>query len=93
MSEAKKKTLRSLSGQFNRVYDDFMMDINSGRPGTLRADFDLAGKVDKMYETAQQMPVWPFNLATLGKFGTLLLTVALTVWLKFIIGWVSGVGG
>jgi hypothetical protein len=48
MSNAKKETLRSLSEQFNRVYDDFMIDIKANRPGTLRADFELADKVDKL---------------------------------------------
>ncbi len=36
--------------------------------------------------------MWPFNLATLGKFGGILFTVTLTVLLKFIIGWFSGLG-
>jgi hypothetical protein len=92
MNKAKTETLRLLSGQFNTVYDDFMADMKTKRPGTLRADFELADNVDRLYVKAQQMPVWPFNLVTLGRFGGVLLTVTLTVWLKFIIGWFSGVG-
>lgn len=93
MRTAKRETLETLSRQFNGVYDDFMIDMKTHKPKTLRADFDLADKVDKLYVKAQQMPVWPFNLATLGRLSGILITAALTVWLKFIIGWVSRVGG
>jgi hypothetical protein len=66
--------------------------MKSNKPRTLKADFEMADSVDKLYVKAQQMPVWPFNLVTLGRFSGVLLTVTLTVWLKFIIGWFSGVG-
>ena len=94
MRKAKSDTLARLSRQFNGIYDKFMTTVKADRTRGTDADFalaDKADKVEKLYAKAQQMPVWPFNLATLGKFSGILLTAALTVWLKVIIGWLSGI--
>ena len=92
MRIAKRETLSTLSDQFNSKYDAFMGNIRAKDLETLRSDFALAENLDKMYAKAQGMPVWPFNLATLGRFGGILGTVALTVWLKFILTQLAGLG-
>ena len=96
MQTAKQNTLRTLSEEFNRIHDDFMGRIrdksDTKEPAGMKEQFEMAEKVGKLYMEAQQMPVWPFNLTTLSRFGGILLTVFLTVWLKFIIN-LAGIGG
>jgi hypothetical protein len=90
MRKAKGETLRSLSEEFTVSYDRFMETMKDKSAQTSWADFDEADKLNKLYATAQSMPIWPFNLATVSKFATIMGTVALTVWLKFILDRLSG---
>jgi hypothetical protein len=62
-----------------------MGTMKSGTVATSWVDFDEVDKLNKLYATAQSMPVWPFDLATISKFATIMGTVTLTVWLKFVI--------
>jgi len=90
MRKVKGETLRSLSEEFTVSYDRFMETMKDKSAQTSWADFDEADKLNKLYATAQSMPIWPFNLATVSKFATIMGTVALTVWLKFILDRLSG---
>ena len=92
MRDAKAATLLLLSQRFNRIYDEYMAGIDTSTSNILSKKVDEADTLGKLYEQAQRMPVWPFNLGTVSRFGGILLTVVLTVWLKFVIGWISGVG-
>ena len=78
MQTAKQNTLRTLSEEFNRIHDDFMGRIrdksDTKEPAGMKEQFEMAEKVGKLYMEAQQMPVWPFNLTTLSRFGGILLT-------------------
>ena len=93
MRQAKKNTLINLSWQINRSYDSFMDTVESDENLTLGPDFDVVDKLDKLYSRAQEMLVWPFDLATFTRFATIIVSVALTVGIKWIVDQLVGTGG
>lgn len=90
MSNAKQKTLRALSDQSNRIYDTFMADMGNNPTSRLTERLRMGRDINQMYARAQQMPVWPFNLTTLSRFGGILVTVGIAVGSKFVLDWLPG---
>ena len=86
MRDRKQETLRVLSSQINARYDNFMGAMTYDTPPTLGPDFEVVDKLDKIYVRVQGMPVWPFDLATFSRFATIIGTVVLSVWLRWLVG-------
>ena len=79
MSKFKKQELSILSWEFNRVYDEFVRDIRSKQLKDIPDDFELMEKLDHLYQKAESMPVWPFNLAIFYKLGSVIVIVAIPI--------------
>jgi len=92
MSQAKRATLERMSGQINRIYDNLMVTVTPVENLALGPQFDVADRLDKLYSRAQEMPVWPFDLATFAKFATIIISVALTGGLKWFVDRLVGSG-
>ncbi len=79
MKQHKVIELEFLAQEFNRVYDTFIDRLGSE---AFRIDdeaaqaAELMGKLEELYDKAAKMPVWPFNVQTLTRFGA---TVAIPV--------------
>lgn len=84
MNKYKKQELSILSREFNRVYDEFIRDIRSKQLKEIPDDFELMDKLDQLYQKAESMPVWPFNLEILYKLGSVMVIVAIPILLQFI---------
>ncbi|MBU8913254.1 MAG: hypothetical protein KOO61_04470 [Spirochaetales bacterium] len=72
MKRYKTVELEFLARQFNRAYDTFTSRVGSE---TFQIDdeaaqaADLMSKIEELYNKANKMPVWPFNVQTLTRFG------------------------
>lgn len=86
MRESKKRELKILSLEFNKIYDSFIMDIEKNHIHELPSDFEMLEKLDELYAKAESMPVWPFDTITITKFGSLLGALALSFWLNWVFG-------
>jgi hypothetical protein len=84
MTKFKRQELSALSREFNRVYDEFVRDIRDRQLKDIPDDFELMGKMDQLYQKADSMPVWPFNLEILSKLGSVLVFVAIPILFEFI---------
>lgn len=79
MVKFKRQELSVLSRKFNRVYDQFVRDIRSKQLKVVPEDMALMEKLDQLYQKAESMPVWPFNLATLSKLGGVIVGIGIPI--------------
>lgn len=84
MSKFKKQELQTLSKEFNRVYDEFVLNIKDHQLSEIPSPFELMEKLDHLYTKAEKMPVWPFNFEILSRFGALVATVGIPWLYQFI---------
>ena len=72
MKRYKTIELEYLAQEFNRAYDTFISRIG-GQDHQIDDEAaqaaDLMGKLEELYDKANKMPVWPFNVQTLTRFG------------------------
>ena len=91
MKNYKGLALKSLSREFNRIYDGFIDHITDQTKGRdekikkLAADSDLMEKLDELYQKAEQMPVWPFDTNTITKFLSLIGLTLFSIWFEWIL--------
>jgi hypothetical protein len=84
MAKFKRQELSALSREFNRVYDEFVRDTKSKQLEDIPRDMVLMEKLDQLYQKAESMPVWPFNLATLSKLLVFTIPVGIPILIDFI---------
>lgn len=86
MRRFKHDELKILSEKFNEVYDKFIRDIQNPGVKQLPEDFELLRRLDELYKKTESMPVWPFDIKTLTKFGTILAAIITSIWLNWLFG-------
>lgn len=84
MSNYKKQELNLLSREFNKVYDEFIRDIRDNQVRDIPADFTIMENFEKLYQKAERMPVWPFNLEILSKLGAVIAAVGIPILVQVI---------
>ncbi len=87
MNKFKNEELQTLAGVFNRVYDEFTKDINTKQFEDIPDDFEIMDKLSQLYEKADKMPVWPFNMETFGRFSALVATLGIPLIAQFVLNW------
>jgi hypothetical protein len=84
MSKYKKQELSLLSREFNKVYDEFTRDIRDNRMLDIPDDFRFMENFEKLYQKAERMPVWPFNMEILSKLGAVIAAVGIPILVQVI---------
>jgi hypothetical protein len=87
MKNAKQRELQRISRMFRAEYrslSDVREKVDAGAPvevnSQLRESVASMGALEQLYRRAEQMPVWPFDSGTLGKFMSLIgIPIALMV--------------
>jgi len=72
MKRYKTIELEYLAREFNRAYDTFISRVGGQEyqiDDEAAQAADLMGKLEELYNKANKMPVWPFNVQTLTRFG------------------------
>jgi hypothetical protein len=69
MAESKMESLHELSEKYLDVSRKIVKDMKEGKNDEeLVVNRELIEVLDNMYEKADRMPVWPFNIKTLSRF-------------------------
>ncbi len=66
MSEAKEDIQSKLSREHNEVYNKMVDDLNTKREAINDERFREIEQINILYERAEKMPVWPFDLEIIG---------------------------
>lgn len=88
MLSEKRSHLHQISNQLDREYQNTRANL-SADSAVLGASLDKIRRLHDLYDLTVKFPVWPFDLATLRRFGTAVvapfITVALPVGIERVI--------
>lgn len=77
MQDARDAELARIAGLFRQAYDQLPPATPVGVAVALHSELEMTvhylGHLDRLYQRAEAMPVWPFNLTTLSQFFTLVV--------------------
>lgn len=78
MLSEKHSRLRAISTQLDREYQNTSSNL-SAEGAVLGTSLDKIKRLHDLYELTVKFPVWPFDLATLRRFGTAVVAPFITV--------------
>ncbi len=89
MKKAKEKELENIAGVFSELNAQVKRKMANKEFGkNFNEEIESLEKIDFLYDKTERMPVWPFNLANLGRVAM----AALIPLIAFIIDLVSNMG-
>lgn len=86
MSEAKQEVMHYLSEKHLGIYQSFIHDIQEGEgDDQIHFNKELLEVLDNMYNKANNMPVWPFNIKIIVRFITVMLAPLCIIFLEVFV--------
>ena len=70
MANAKTGILANLSRQHDITYTSLVREMNEPSPEPMEETYSALGKIENLYERAENMPVWPFDVSIVAKLAT-----------------------
>jgi hypothetical protein len=88
MDEKKREILRELADEHDRVFNLIKEELPKEKPVITEKWFAELDGLAKLYDRADRMPVWPFDIKIIGQFGISVLVPVILVLIQIYLSFV-----